>query len=360
MSVLVVFGRAICGGLALVATVAGLPVLAGDVGNVDEEALLRVAAEAHPPAFNEVPRCKIDTDPYAVPAYVHGLLPGEGRNGPPANPKAPRLPVPLDVGHCVAQDQYRPVMALTNEESEIYGFNAATSTGRRIVANVRDVDGWYTASIPSYAATDIYFNVNIRQMPVLGKRGGHSEARVFFSEPVILTPQWPLAPWRQREVYDLVFTANPTGINSAAREDPVRAFDGSMLQARGIQTREARLYLSFVKAFTYTVHQYKMKMNPGEIAAYVNAYLERATKTRLTQRFMLVGTNCSSSQFEILDRVLWYRYRLLQLPFDPNFAHDRLVERGLVDGNSEVIPFEEEPWAKEIFAKYGRHAAPQG
>jgi hypothetical protein len=55
--------------------------------------------------LNEAARCRIDSDMYAVPAYVPGFC-GEGKNGPVPNM------IPLDTGRCVKQDQFRPVLDL--------------------------------------------------------------------------------------------------------------------------------------------------------------------------------------------------------------------------------------------------------
>jgi hypothetical protein len=203
----------------------------------------------------------------------------------------------------------------------------------------------------------MYFLVNIRQMPILGKRGGHAETRVFFDEPVYLVKQ--NQPTVISEVYQLMFTANPTGATMEDRDEPIKTFDGSLMQARGIGTKESRLKQSFIDSFTWTVHQYKMKMNPEEIEAYMNVWIDRATKYRLTQHFYLYGLNCDSTQFEVLDYVLRHRYWFPVRPFDPEFAKDRLKERGLIDDASEVQAFESEPWAQEMFEKYGRHEPPK-
>lgn len=310
------------------------------IGALCATALASVALAGNPErqkGFNEADHCRIDADPFAVPAFVprHGALPG-----------------PLDANKCVLQHQYRPVLPLTDAEIATYGFQK--EAGRRYVANVRGFDGWYTASIPVQAASALHFMVNIRKMPVLGVRGGHSEMRIHFDEPVVLVPQWPLNPEGRIETRELVFTANPAPSSPGAQVDPVRNFDGSLLQARGIHTREARVRFSFIESHTYTIHQYRLRMNAQEAAAYMNAWIDRSAKKRLTQRFILSGINCDSTQFEVLDHVLRHRYRLFQHPFDPHFAKQRLLERKLIE--SEAQPFESEDWVQDIFSEYGRHA----
>ena len=156
-------------------------------------------------AYNEAERCRIDLDPYAVPAYVPGFL-GQGKDGPVPNM------IPLDTGKCVMQDQFRPVLTLTSDEVSAFGLE---SQGRRVVANVHLMDGWYVAR-------------------------GHSETRVFFDEPVYLVPQQPPQA-KMIQTMELMFTANPTGVTAADRDEPIKTFDGSLLQARGIHTRESRL-----------------------------------------------------------------------------------------------------------------------
>ncbi len=305
-------------------------------------------AFARTPAFNEVERCRISEDPFAIPAYVHGLFPGEGRNGPGTkNPLKPS-----DVGYCVDQKDYRPVLTLTPEEINQYSF--PPDANRISVANVRALDGWYTASIPYNAAQYANFLVAIHNMPVLGVRGGHSELRVFFNEPVILTPQWPANPENRVEAYELIFTTNPAGFDGPSRYEPIKNFDGSLLNARGIHTREIRIKQSFIDHHTYTEHQYRLNLEPWELSEYIKLYIERATQTRLSQRFVLTIRNCDTTQFEILDDVLTHRYKMFQLPFDPNFARQRLEERKIIAEEGEVLPLEEEPFAKEMFAKYGR------
>jgi hypothetical protein len=304
--------------------------------------------------INESERCRVSGDPFAIPAYVPGYLPGQGKDGPLPNV------IPLDTGKCVQQNEYRPVLTLANSLTEVPEVFWNQSEGRRYVANVRTLDGWYLASIPMHAVSEMFFLVNIRQMPVLGKRGGHAETRLFFNEPVYLIPQWPLNPLKITETRELVFTGNPTGATAEDRDEPIKNFDGSLLQARGIHTRESRIRQSFIKTWTYTARQYRMKMNPEEIASYIERYIDLADANRLSQHFSLGGLNCNSTQFEVLDHVLRGRYWFPLRPFDPEFAKDRLKERGLIDDNSEVQAFESEQWAQDMLAKYGRHEPPKG
>lgn len=271
---------------------------------------------------NEDIRCRLDDDPYAVPAYVDA-----------------RVPVPVDVGKCVAQDQFRPVLSLSEEDNKLF----SEHPGRR-VANIRTVDGWYMGSVPTHAVREMYFLVNIRHMPVLGKRGGHSEVRVFFDEPVYLIKQYGGHDIRLAD--ELIFTANPVGSTEQDRHNTLKNFDGSLLQARGVQTRESRLKQSFIDSFTYTVHQYKLNLTKQEIAEYIDEWVTRSDRKRLKQHFYLTHTNCDSTQFEVLDYVLRHRYWFPLRPFDPHFAKQRLLERKLID--VEVQRFESEPWAQEM------------
>lgn len=300
--------------------------------------------------INESERCRISGDSFAIPAYVPGFL-GQGKDGP-----VPNI-FPLDTGKCVQQDEFRPVQTLAKAERDLFGIE---ESGRRYVANVRTFDGWYIASIPVHSVSEMYFLVNIRQMPILGKRGGHAETRIFFNEPVYLIPQWPLNPLKRIETHELLFTANPTGATAEDRDDPIKTMDGSLLQARGVHTRESRIRQSFIGTWTWTVHQYRLKMNSEEIASYIERYIDRANEKRLSQHFYLQGLNCDSTQFEVLDYTLRHRYWFPLRPFDPEFAKDRLKERGLIDNNSEVQAFESERWAQDMFAKYGRHEPPKG
>jgi hypothetical protein len=310
--------------------------------------IVALSAEARTPGFNETDRCRVDTDSFAIPAYVPGLFPGEGREGPLSR----RVLKPGDAGQCVMQSEYRPVVPLT--ESEISGFGLERDNARVYVGNVRTLDGWYAASIPLFAAREALFMISIRRMPVLGVRGGHSEIRVKFGDDVILIPHDNNGAEETLRTRELVFTANPTGFDGPSRYDPVKNFDGSLLNARGIQTIENRLNFSFIKSHTFTTRQYQLKMSSLEIAAYIKQWIKRADETRLQQRFILTKMNCDAAQFEVLDTVLSHRYHKLQKPFDPEFAQKRLLERKLIDENSEVAPFESEPWAQEMFQKYGR------
>ncbi len=300
------------------------------------------------PGFNEVERCRTNNDPFAVPAYVFGLLPGEGRSGPIDRP----IFKPSDTGTCVDQRDYRPTLTLSAEETTRYGFE--NWSDRISVANVRATDGWYTASIPFNAAREANFMVVIRKMVLLGVRGGHAQLRVKFDAPVILTPQWPANPANRIETDELIFSANPTGFDGPSRYDPIKNFDGSLLNARGIHTREESLKHTFSDSHADTEKQYKLDIAGWELALYIKKYIERATETRLTQRFILTYRNCDSTQFEILDSVLSHRYQKIQKPFDPEFAKQRLLERNLITEDSELQPFETEPWAQDVFAKYPR------
>ncbi len=300
------------------------------------------------PGFNEVERCRKNNDPFAVPAYVFGLLPGEGRDGPIGR----RILKPSDTGTCVDQQDYRPILTLSDEEASAYGFE--NRSDRISVANVRAIDGWYTASIPFNAAREAFFLVIIRKMVVLGLRGSHAQLRIKFNEPVILTPQWPANPANRIETDELLFSANPTGFDGPSRYNPIKNFDGSLLNARGIHTREESLKHTFSDFYAKTEKQYNLDIAPWELALYIKKYIERAAETRLSQRFILSHRNCDSTQFEILDSVLSHRYQMIQKPFDPEFAKQRLLERKLITENSELQPFETEPWAQDVFAKYPR------
>jgi hypothetical protein len=300
------------------------------------------------PAFNEVERCRVLADPFAIPAYVPGLLPGEGRNGPIKNTTLK----PSDTGHCVDQKDYRPVLFLTPEESN--GYALPQQIGRVSVANVRGLQGWYTASIPTTSAAYANFMVAIRRMPVLGVRGGHAELRIFFTEPVVLTPQWPKNSSKAFQTHELIFTTNPTGFDGPSRYDTVKNFDGSLLNARGIHTREIRIKQGFIDSHAFTEKQYRLNLEPWELSNYITHYIDVANKKRLSQRFILTVRNCDSTQFEILDAVLSHRYNIFQMPFDPEFARHRLRERNLISETGEVLPFEMEPFAQKMFETYGR------
>lgn len=290
---------------------------------------LAAPAMASGPAANESERCRVNADPFVVPAYVFNL---------------PFQLPPQDSGKCVEHRHYRPALLLQDATS--YGFDPKPSN--RIVANVRHYEEWYVASIPVEAVSSLVFQVSIRPMRGLGTRGAHAQMRVFFDEPVELTPQWPANPAQRFQVSELIFTANPVGVDDASREDPRKNFDGSLLQARGIHTRETRIHDAFVAYFTNTIRQYRLRVSPQEASAYVKRYLEVADAKRLSQRFNLAGINCNSSQFEILDEVLRNRYGQRRIPFDPEHAVERLAERGLIDAESALPAFESEDWAQVV------------
>lgn len=291
--------------------------------------------------LNEDERCRQDADPFSVPAFIHPF----GWDG--VDTESQRLlSLPRDTWQCVEQAYYRPVLSVSEDRLGDYGL--ASISGYRVLANVRHMKQWYVAAVPVGAVESVVFQVLVRPMKVLGTRGAHSQIRVFFNRPVLLTPQWPVDPEGTLQTDELIFTANAAGINEASREDIVKNFDGSLLQARGVHTRETRLYDAFVGFHTNTVQQFRLHMTSAEGDAYIEEFVGAAVSNRMTQRFILTGLNCNSVQFQVLDEVLGEHYGSQRVPFDPEHAFARLKERGLTDEQSVLPPFESEPWARAI------------
>jgi hypothetical protein len=297
---------------------------------------------------NEDSRCILTDDPFDVPAYIFA-----GKPHLPSdviNLQIPNNENPMDLGKCVNRDHYRPVLKLST-----YGQNAYEQFEDRehvVVANVRHLEMFYVARIPIKKITAMNFMAVTAELGVMGVRGAHAEMRVFFSEPVKLVAQWPLNSAPEFTVNELIFTGNPTGVDLADRRDALKNFDGSLLHARGIHTIETRLKDTFVDASAVVENQYRMKMNAQESEGYVVRYIALAEAQRLGRQFILTGLNCNSTQFEVLDGVLSKRYKMSRVPYDPQSAEKDLRKRGLIDDSVKLVPFNEEEYSKEIFAKY--------
>jgi hypothetical protein len=296
---------------------------------------------------NESARCATSDDPFDVPAFVY-----PSHHNLPENVHAIRFPntsSPVDNGRCVDRTHYRPVLSLSEAGQEAFGLYE--SNEHIVVANVRHLDKFFVARIPVKKITHMNLMKAIDKMPVLGIRGGHSEMRIFFSEPVQLVQQWPQSEKTAFTVKELIFTGNPTGVQLTDRTDPLKNFDGSLLHARGIHTVDTRLKDSFVDFPTITELQYRLKMNAAEAEAYVRLYASLAETQRLGRPFLLTSLNCNYTHFEVLDAVLKHRYNLGRTPFDPEHVLKSLRERNLVDESVSLLPFQEEEYSKRVISQ---------
>jgi hypothetical protein len=304
---------------------------------------------------NEAERCVTNDDPFDVPAYVYATQ-SPFKEGVYAF-SFPNTETPLDLGRCVDRSHYRPVLTLSKEGQEAYG--QWEDSEHVVVANVRHLEKFYVARIPVTKISHMNFMETVTKMAVLGVRGGHAEMRVFFSEPVRLVPQWPYGEGQDLYVRELIFTGNPTGVNSGDRTDTVKNFDGSLLHARGIHTLETRLKDSFVDSSAITEHQFRMKMNAKESEDYVRYYIRLADTQRLGRQFLLTSLNCNFTQFEVLDKVLSHRYKAVRIPFDPEYALKNLRMRKIIDETIVLPEFQLEEGNSKIINAFKKASASQ-
>lgn len=295
---------------------------------------------------NEASRCKTSEDPFAIPAFVYATPARQRPNG--IDLRFPNTSNPTDNGRCVDQSHYRPALVLNDAGKAAYGWNA--ENGRIYIANVRSFDGFYTASIPLDSIKSLILQVAVGPMSVLGVRENHSQIRVQFAKAVVLTPQWPRSPNVRKEVFDLILSANPTGVTEAARQDPVRGVDGSLLQARGVYTLDVRLFDAMITAKDHTIEQFRLRASADEAASFVKRFFTEANRRRLTQQFILTGLNCTSTIFEVLNKSMGHRFTSRTAPFDPKHIVGEFEARDLID--TQLSPMEEESWAKIFLSQY--------
>lgn len=285
-------------------------------------------------SHNEEDRCRTGADPFAIPAFIFA---GPARRGP--DRLQPDTSHPLDLGGCIDQSRYRAVLPVTERGKAAYGMTGT------VFANVRHEDRYYLASIPVESVRGLVFQIPVFSIPALGPRRSHVQILASFAEPVVLAPQFPANPAQRLTTRELVFSADSVGVTNGARFHPTRNFDGSLLLVNTVATREARLFDLFVEARADTVEQYRLRVTPAESAAYVRTFLRNAEVRRATRQYALDHRNCTTSQFEVLDRVLDYPSEVRErmgrgTPFDPQTAPDALRKRNLVE--AELPAFETE------------------
>lgn len=299
---------------------------------------------------NEAERCRTNDDPFDIPAYVFArkeTFPGNMINFNPINAEHP-----ADLGRCLWRNHYRPVIKLSQAGQKAFGLYE--DSGHIVVANVRHFDKFYVARIPYKKTTNMNMMRVVSEMPVLGNRGSHAEMRTFFSEPVVLTPQWPLNPARSFTVDQLVFTGNPVGAEELSRRIPQNNLDGSVLHARGIHTIDSKIKEHFVDFPSETIAQFRMTLNVKERENYIRKYTDLANAQRFGRHFLLFSLNCTYSQFEVLDSILGHRYAARSTPFDPNNLVKNLEARQLIDHEVSLPNIEDEEHSKELFQRYPR------
>lgn len=303
------------------------------------------------PIHNENTVClnaEVD-DPFAIPAQVF-------------SPWKIHLPdpfgTPRDLGKCVDTKRFRSVVTLTPEGIKNYGLTEFTD--HLIVGNVRHLEDYYVAAIPLHAAEDFVYQIEVRQMSVLGVRPGHGQMLVEFSEPVTLIPQTRVKKLTRAQVNELIFTVNAVGVDKPSRGDVIKNIDGSLLLAMGIHTVDARLWDGFIESETNTLPQFRVDMPQDAKAAYISAFVEDGNKHRLGRHFFLPKSNCNSNQFRIIDSVLSETYTRKQRwdirwadRLDPKNALHALKVRGLADDTSAMDPFEQDPRAQTFFERWG-------
>ncbi|RUR86079.1 hypothetical protein ACF3DV_00655 [Chlorogloeopsis fritschii PCC 9212] len=313
-------------------------------------------------AHNEDERCKKSDDPFVVPAYIFSTPDSKTISSPALKIIGSYTTAPQEHKQCVDQSQYRPVLSLTNREKLQYGFEDRGDE-QIFVANVRHVRAgnhshtWYVASIPIKSVTNMTFQVAMRQEPVLGVRGMHSQIRIAFDEPVILKQQFPVDTKEEIRVNELIFSFQGV-TKSGVQLDLTRGVDGSSLLAGGIYTANAKLYDAFVNNSTKSMRQFLLNLPRDRMIAYIKKFITKSNYQRLSHRFSLFGSNCNSNQYYILDKVMNKFYTTAQKEnrskvvfWDPDQAQKGLKVRGLLV--KEITPHEREAGARVFLATFG-------
>lgn len=299
-------------------------------------------------SHNEDSRCRKTHDPFAIPAFSF-RDPGRGSASRLTYPNTSH---PLDAGRCVDQSRLRTVLVLTPQGRAAYGFSGNADT--LVVGNVLHKGVFYVASVPMDAVRELIFHRVLTDFGPIGVRGSHTQIRVNFSRPAVLTPQFPRNPAVRIPMKELIFSTDSVGADEAARMNPTKAFDGSLLLTHTVSTRESRLFDILKQSDAHTITQFRLRLTLSQAAAYARGYLEFADQQRLSRHYILTKQNCHTSQFRVLDRVLRNDYspavraRIARSQtFDPHDALNELAKRELLDDSVVLPPFEEEPESRK-------------
>lgn len=333
--------------------------LAGEAGAPVAPPAAAAAADPEAVRFNhnESERCVTGDDPFAVPAYLFatpapGQLPGDPQTVTLFG--ASGTGYPSEEGRCVSQKKYRPAVRLSKAQRGGYGL---AGTADQVYANVFHLGRFYVAAIPADAVKELYFQVAYYKMPFIGPRPGHVQVRAVFSRPARLLPQYPAGSGGEIETDSLIFSGQAVATEEDSYSNPLRYVDGSALLALGVYTTQSKLYDQFVQMPGQETRQYRLRLDAAGREAYVREYLRQSDTRRLSTYFRLFSSNCNSSQFGILDRVMRGDYSPGQLAdleglnaFDPAAALAALAARGLASEEDRVVNFEKEPESAAFLA----------
>jgi hypothetical protein len=313
-------------------------------------------------SHNEDLRCKESKDIFEVPAWIYARPVGASLPEGALSLTGPWGAHPTDYNLCVEKTRFRPLLILTQREKKNFQFDDNPSYA--YVANVRHVrdnthvNQWYVAAIPLESVTSFVFQVLMIRAPILGVRGGHSQMRVFFGKDVILKPQFPANPKEELRLRELIFSAQGVG-SPGQRLDLLRGIDGSFLMSLGVYTTNAKLFDDFIEFSSDANRQIKLALSKEMMINYLRAWIRDGNNQRLSRQFELLGNNCNSNHFRILDEILQASYTPAQreamqhVPlFDPDQAERALKARGLVE--KALLNYEAEPASVQFLATFNR------
>jgi len=258
----------------------------------------------------------------------------------PADPYEPRARFEIGpwTGECLDTQTRRPVEVLASPEQ---------SSNSLELANVFHDDGYWFASIPTDAIENVYFQLEYFPAVV---PAGHTQIRVEFSEPVILSghSSWNLGD--EQQIYNLVLSA----------EAVPRVGDGYDL-FRGVQnhfglalrvTSLAARYESMIVEQDHHVEQWRLMLTEEEKVDLLTFYTEQSDELGLGSTYHTITRNCTTEIVRSLDGVVRYttgeqirRFLLRATEFYPNIVRAALIARGLLplDQSTDWYALEEDP-----------------
>lgn len=259
----------------------------------------------------------------------------------------------LDEGKCLDVSYYRPIVTLFPDEAEAFGLRV--DSGRVVVANVRDYEGFVVAEIPLGAAQRM--NLLIEHFMDGMPEPGHGAFRVFFSEPVRIRPQ--VGVGRSYTVNELIFSIHANDLHTGSEVSPAvatRLFDRSYALVLGVFTPRARVADAIVEQGNQ-VEQWQVDMPAAQVSEFARRYLIRSNSYSLSRGYHLTNVNCITELFDILDGYLSYSRQQRGAMAGGNAALGRMIPiktpaalkaRGLLRDDSRMVDLADDPSIRPI------------
>lgn len=241
-------------------------------------------------------------------------------------------------GECLDTQKRRPVVVL----NDAYGKSPILE-----LANVFHDNGYWLASIPTDAVTEIYFQLEYFPAAV---PAGHTQIRVEFSEPVML---WGQSQWNRGQealIYNLVLSVEAVP-RVGDKYDLVKGMQDHFGLAYRVTSLAAR-YDSMITQQDHHVEQWRLQMTDEEKSDLLFFYAYESEALGLTDTYHTLFRNCTNELIRNLDGVVRYtagehikKFLTKFTEFYPNIIRAALIARGLLPLNQSTdwYPLEDDP-----------------